>query len=237
MDKYRLPQPQHEPTLLYTEGIDFFRVPGDASIMGEKRRGIVGLFERTSLSGTWLDLGAGDGRYTDMLIDGCDRVVALDADKSALSKLWHRTSPKDRGKLELVVHNIKDPLPFASEAMDGVLCVGLLHYFPPSVLRRVTMEIRRIIRDEGIVLLELSTEIQRLPMDGVGSAVERGMNHRFADGCALLRGAFRHGFDYELGEEGIEREPMILFGRRFTWSSRDIHVRAQKRRAHTEEQI
>lgn len=72
--------------------------------MGEKRPGIVVLCAETVFSGTWLDLGAGDGRYADELMRRCDRVVALDADESALSKLWHRTPERDRERLQLIVH-------------------------------------------------------------------------------------------------------------------------------------
>lgn len=117
----------------------------------------------------------------------------------------------------------------ADESLDGVLCVGLLQYFSADLIRGLLEEVWRLLKTGGTLILELSTEIERRPADGTEATLQRGMNYCFEDACELLRDALAGYFDYELRDEAIHRKPMMLRGRPFTWSSRDVHVQAIKR--------
>lgn len=231
MRVHRAPCLQDPAAFLFTEGIDFFSIPSDVSFMGGQRPGIVKLCAETEMAGTWLDVASGDGRNTGVLLGRAEHVVAIDADKSALSKLWHRTPQSERAKLELMVHNVADALPLSDEAADGALCVGLLHYFPSYLVRAVIADVCRVLKPGGTLLLEFSTDVLRLPVEDDGVPARRGVEHRFDDACGLLAETLTQSFAYETFEEVVDREPMILLGKPFTWSSRDIHVRAVKIRA------
>jgi ubiquinone/menaquinone biosynthesis C-methylase UbiE len=221
---------QSPADFLFTEGIDFFTLPSDASFMGKQRPGIVSLCAGTSIVGTWLDVASGDGRNTAMLLERAEHVVAIDADRSALSKLWHRTAKSERKRLKLLVHNVASALPLPDETVDGALCVGILHYFPSYLVRAVIDDVCRVLKPGGTLLLEFSTDVLRLPVEGGGTPVLRGAEHHFDAAHGLLAEAFEQSFVYEMFEETVDGEEMILYGRPFMWSSRDIHVRAVKTR-------
>ena len=78
----------------------------------------------------WLEFGAGRGAFTlallDLLGDRAD-VVALDRDGSSLERL--RAAAKVLpGRLEAVVADFTEPLPFEPGAFDGVLMANSLHF-------------------------------------------------------------------------------------------------------------
>jgi SAM-dependent methyltransferase len=230
MKAYREPCEQDLASFLFTEGIDFFSIPADVSFMGKQRPGVVKLCAETDIVGTWLDLGSGDGRNTGLLLERAERVIAIDADRSALSKLWHRTAASERERLELLVHNLVDALPLPDELVDGALCVGVLHFFPGYLVRAVINDVCRALKPGGTLLLELSTDVLRLPAEGEGVPALRGAEHSYDLARGLLARACEQSFAYEMFEEAVESEPMTLYGKPFVWSSRDIHVRAVKHR-------
>jgi SAM-dependent methyltransferase len=228
MKAYHEPCEEDLAGFLFTEGIDFFSISSDVSVMGRQRPGIVKLCAETSITGTWLDVASGDGRYTGMLLERAEHVLAIDADRSALSKLWHRTAECERNKVGLLLHNLADALPLPDEAVDGALCVGVLHYFPCHLVRAVIAEICRVLKPGGTLLLEFSTDVLRLPVEDECVPALRGAEHCYDAARALLTEAIKQSFTYETFEEVVAGEPMILHGKRFMWSSRDIHVRAVK---------
>jgi SAM-dependent methyltransferase len=231
MKAYKGPCEEDPADFLFTEGIDFFSIPSDVSFMGKQRPGIVKLCAETSIAGTWLDVASGDGRNTGVLLERAERVIAIDADRSALSKLWHRTAESERKKLELLVHNVADALPLRDEAVDGALCVGILHFFPSYLVRVVIHDVCRVLKPGGTLLLEFSTDVLRLPVEDNGVPVLRGAEHRYEAARGLLADALKQSFVYDTFEEVIGGEPMILHGKPFMWSSRDIQVHAVKKRA------
>jgi SAM-dependent methyltransferase len=231
MKAYKEPCEQDPAGFLFTEGIDFFDIPSDVSFMGKQRPGIVKLCGEASVAGIWLDVASGDGRNTGVLLERAEHVIAIDADRSALSKLWHRTAESERKKLELLVHNVAGPLPLPDETVDGALCVGVLHYFPSYLVRAVINDVCRVLKPGGTLLLEFSTDVLRLPVENNGVPVLRGAEHRYDAARDLLADAFEQSFVYDMFEEVIDGEPMILHGKPFMWSSRDIQVHAVKKRA------
>lgn len=228
MERCTEPCRPDESSFLFTEGMNFFDLEGDGSFLGDKRPGVVQLCERSDLSGSWLDLGSGDGRYTDLLLKRCSHVTALDADRSALSKLWHRMGASARFRLTTVVHNVVEPLPFTDGSLDGVLCIGLLHYFPEDRIRRVLDEMLRVLRPGATLLLELSTEVERMPVEGERTPLRRGFEHGFARGRTLLAEHMTGRCAFELFDEKVGPTAVTLRGRPYTWTSRDVLMRATK---------
>ena len=185
--------------------------------------------ESSRIAGTWLDLGAGDGRYTDYLLQKCRHVIATDIDRSALSKLHHRFAASSGTRLSTIVHNVVDPLPLGTETLDGVLCTGVLHYFPVQVFQAVVNHVHRVLTPGGLFIFDFSTDVERLCVDGSMPPVRRGAEYRYRQTHDLLDN-FRDMFGIEVAEERVENQPMFLMGKRFIWNSRDLHVRCMKRR-------
>jgi 2-polyprenyl-3-methyl-5-hydroxy-6-metoxy-1,4-benzoquinol methylase len=76
-----------------------------------------------------MDVGCGDGRFTEQLIElGYERVVGLDANLSSLVSLArHATERGFREKLLLVQSSAED-LPIRDNSVDVVLSMGVLYY-------------------------------------------------------------------------------------------------------------
>jgi len=65
----------------------------------------------------------------------------------------------------LVQANIKKSLPFETGGIDAVFSTGLLHLFEPNVFRKIALEINRVLRPEGKVLLDFGINIKRVELE------------------------------------------------------------------------
>ena len=76
-----------------------------------------------------LDLGCGDGRFTEHLINkGVKKVICLDADYEPLHKLSIYSEKKGfRDKIELI-HSGVENIPIKNESVDIVLALGVYYY-------------------------------------------------------------------------------------------------------------
>ena len=83
---------------------------------------------------TILDVGCGDGRITNRLVDSY-QVVGLDISRTALQHVRART-----------VLGTVENLPFADRSFDLVLAAELLEHLPPSSYRRALQEIQRVAK-------------------------------------------------------------------------------------------
>jgi SAM-dependent methyltransferase len=76
-----------------------------------------------------LDLGSGDGRFTDYLIKkGVKKVISLDSDYQPLYNLSkHSEEEGYRDKIELI-HSGAENIPIENESVDVVLALGVYYY-------------------------------------------------------------------------------------------------------------
>ncbi|MBU1198624.1 MAG: class I SAM-dependent methyltransferase [Nanoarchaeota archaeon] len=159
MEKITEPFKSDEKKCVFTEGLNYFKT-GKESIWGEGEKLTLDFLNKKSFSGKWLNLAAGDGRYNNILLKKADFVVASDIDKSALSKLWHNTSKKQRSKLEIKVFNIINRFPFEDESFDGVFCTGVLHLFPKEFVKKILSEINRVLKPCSEIIFDFATDIK-----------------------------------------------------------------------------
>jgi ubiquinone/menaquinone biosynthesis C-methylase UbiE len=116
----------------------------DTSDAVELIRGAIG--RRT---GTWADLGAGEGTFTRALVELLgpkSRIYAVDRDARALAKLERWSTREAPNVIPIAADFAATPalraIPEAS--LDGVLCANALHFVadPTAVLRHIATWLR-----------------------------------------------------------------------------------------------
>ncbi|MEK6900711.1 MAG: methyltransferase domain-containing protein [Nanoarchaeota archaeon] len=150
-----------EDKYIFTEKIDYSKTE-KTSIWGTGDKDTLTFLEKIKINGKWLNLSAGDGRYNLNLLEKADSVVASDIDNSALDKLWQNTPDTFKPKLKTEVFDITQTFPFKDSSFDGVFCTGTLHLFPKEMLRHIFLEIDRILKPQGEIIMDFATDIKRL---------------------------------------------------------------------------
>jgi len=154
-----------EEKLIFTEGIDYSKT-GKNSIWGAGDKDTLELLKKIKIHGKWLNLSAGDGRYNLNLLKKADLVVASDIDKSALEKLQNNTVERYRSKLQIKSFDITKKFLFKNASFDGIFCTGTLHFFPREILRQIILEMSRILKNDGKIIIDFATDIKRILPDG-----------------------------------------------------------------------
>ena len=124
------------------------------------------LLSQENITGTWLNLASGDGRYNSLLIEKADAVIACDKDLGALESLSSKLPPKFQNKLTTLVFDINQDFPFEENCFDGILCTGALHLFSRNKLKHIFSEIQRILKKDGIFIFDFATDIKRIDSSG-----------------------------------------------------------------------
>ncbi len=191
---------------VFAEDIDYLKT-GRSSIWGEGDRDTVELLKRMKISGRWLNLAAGDGRYNRGLLEKADAVVASDIDAGVLRKLRNITPERLRHKLKTVVFDITETFPFSDHSFDGVFCTGTLHLFPEEMLRFIFSEITRVLRPGGKIIIDFATDIRRVLPDGSlyirGSEPQYNLDQAKSLLQKLLKNYRFRIIESEVPEEGV----------------------------------
>ncbi|MEW6294736.1 MAG: class I SAM-dependent methyltransferase [Candidatus Diapherotrites archaeon] len=175
---------------ILTEGINYFTT-SKKSIWGKGDKETLELLEKEEINGKWLNLAAGDGRYNLNLLKKADFVVASDIDKSALSKLYHTTPKKFSIKLDIKVFDITKKFPFNDASFDGIFCAGFLHLFPKNIFRRIFLEMGRILKPNGKIIIDFATDIKRVSPDGKLIVFGDEPQYSLEEAKELLKETFR----------------------------------------------
>lgn len=193
MNKIITPRKPDEEHYVFTEGINYFDAK-KGSIWGIGDKPTLDFLEKTNISGKWLNLAAGDGRYNLIFLKKADFVVASDIDESALGKLWHNTPKGYRSKLKLAAFDITKKFPFRDAYFDGVFSTGTLHIFPRKIFREIIYEIDRVIKPKGRVILDFATDIKRVLPDGKLYLKKNEPQYTLKDAEKLLKELFGNYF-------------------------------------------
>ena len=101
-----------------------------------------------------LDLGCGAGADCRTLAQHGLEVVGLDYSHEAITQAHMQD-------LSLPVHflqaDMANPLPFPDQDFDAVMSNVAFHSFPDRLLRSILGEIRRVLRQDGLVLLHVNS--------------------------------------------------------------------------------
>ena len=173
--------------------------------MGDGDEDTLELLKKIEISGKWLNLTAGDGRYNLNLLEKADFVVASDLDESALSKLWQNTPNKFKARLQTKVFDVTKKFPFENGSFEGVFCTGTLHIFSRKVLKKIILEIDRILRPCGRVIVDFATDVKRTRFDGKPYIIKDEPKYILAEAKTTLRNLFKN-YKIEMKESEVPEE-------------------------------
>lgn len=106
---------------------------------------------RTIPKGTWLDLGAGSGPITELLLSLGLHVIATDLSPEALVCAKRRVSSDPNATY--VVQDVSEPLPFADDSFDGVTAGLVIQYAESGTDNKWTLDgYKRALREVYRVL-------------------------------------------------------------------------------------
>ncbi len=217
----------NEQENIYTDDVDYANTPND-SVWGTEDKATNGLLESVNISGKWLNLCAGDGRFNNHLLNKANEVVAVDIDKSALQKIIRITPDTLKNRLAIQTMNVTKPFPFKNNTFDGVFCVGTLHLFPKPVFKRILGEIQRILKQNGHIIIDFATDIKRTYPDGSLWIVENEPNYTLTEALTFLKETFK---DYEINiiTDRVDPEKVKLDDKEYMFSSSFILINAIKK--------
>jgi ubiquinone/menaquinone biosynthesis C-methylase UbiE len=101
-----------------------------------------------------LDLGCGAGADCLTLAEHGLEVVGLDYSHEALAKAQIQDVSVP---VRFLQADMANPLPFPDQDFDAVMSNVAFHSFPDQLLRSILGEIRRVLRQDGLVLLHVNS--------------------------------------------------------------------------------
>ena len=131
------------------------------SIWGKGEDITLNILQKQKLTGNWLDLGAGDGRYVSDLLKQVSHLVVSDINKVELHKLQSRFSEKEKSKISEKIFDMTKKFPFMDSIFDGVFCTGTLHLFTIEQISFIFSEIGRVLKPQGKLIVDFATDIKR----------------------------------------------------------------------------
>ena len=219
MKKITKPRTPEQDKYIFTEGIDYSKTE-KTSIWGTGDKDTLELLKKIEIHGKWLNLAAGDGRYNLNLLEKADFVVASDIDESALSKLWQNAPDKFKSKLKTKVFDITKKFPFENNSFDGVFCTGTLHIFSRNILEKIIIELDRVLRHGGRVIIDFAADVNRIRFDGKPYIIKDEPKYTLAETKTTLRTLFKNYkikvYESEVPEEILkEAKPPYKFSCKF----------------------
>ena len=151
----------------------------DSTMTPTHRRFVAALIDSCPPGGTILDVPCGTGRYFGMVVAGGRHVVGVDqsAGMLARARAKHENATLRKGRVE--------ELEFDRE-FDAAMCIDSMEYVGPEDWPRVLGNLRRAVRDRGLIYLtveqvdaaEIADVFNEATLDGLpvvhGEHVGRG---------------------------------------------------------------
>ncbi len=122
-------------------------------------------------SRTVLDLGCGSGRHVAYLAKKGFMAVGQDISANALAFASESLSKMGARNYVLINHDVTR-LPFPDSSFDAVISTNAIHHNRLRDINRAVREIRRILKDRGVLFVNLTS--RRKEMRGTGRRLEAG---------------------------------------------------------------
>jgi|SRR3989344_5084353 len=183
----------------------------NASVWGNGDPATLELLHQENISGNWLNLAAGDGRYNLILISKAKSVVASDSSQKALDTLLLNTSKKFKKKLTLSRFDLTQKFPFDDGVFDGVFCTGTLHLFAVKDLKLIFSEITRILKPNGKLIFDFATNVKRVLFNGKLFLYPKEPQYTFRQAKQLLQKLLPH-FNLAISPSTVPPETLPELG-------------------------
>jgi len=122
-----------------------------------------------------LDLGCGNGRHAELLVDQCETVIGVDASTGLLDQARVRATEKGYADALALVRGDAQLVPLAADTIDLAVYVATLHHLPSRAARIDSLdELARVLAPAGEALISVwSTTHERFDPDtGFDTTVE-----------------------------------------------------------------
>ena len=103
-----------------------------------------------------LDIGCGTGRHLVYMSKHGFRTVGLDNSPTAL-KLARDWLQKERLQADLLLSDMRQPLPFRDDSFDVVLSTQVIHHARLATVLDTAKEIERVVCPEGMIAISVPT--------------------------------------------------------------------------------
>jgi SAM-dependent methyltransferase len=101
-----------------------------------------------------LDLGCGSGRHVVHMSKIGLRVTGLDNAPTAL-KLTREWLQQEQLESNLILADMRQPLPFGNDSFDAVLSTQVIHHALLATVIATAQEIQRVVCSGGVVLISV----------------------------------------------------------------------------------
>ena len=136
-------------------------------------------------SATALDVGCGDGRFTEYLIEqGAERVVAADANIHSLRSLAEHAEQEGYRENVVIVHADASLVPVLDETIDLVLSMGVLYYMNDRFEDGLSALVSKLRPGGQLIASEPDIEgvsLKALVFEGIEDFVEVFTDRRFVE--------------------------------------------------------
>ena len=141
-----------------------------------------------------VDIGCGDGRFTELLLSKGFRVIALDAHVQPLHNLVQYANNNGYSDRLMVIHCSADDLPIADSKVDVALAIGVFYYLNEN-FEKALGEAHRILKRDG-VLVNSEPDIEgatykSIILDEIEDLLENLEQKRFKEGKGKTEFKFR----------------------------------------------
>ncbi len=159
---------------------------------GEEEKETIQAIEKIGFKGKVLNIAAGDGRFNKELLNLANEVVAVDINEEELKELESKCPKELKCKLNTKCIDITKKLPFEENTFDGVFCTGTLHLFDAQTIKTILNEIKRVLKNNGKILLDFATDISRLDFNNNPVVFDNEGNYTLEQGIKIFQDSFRN---------------------------------------------
>lgn len=154
---------------------------------GEEEKETIKAIEEIGFKGKVLNIAAGDGRFNEKLLKLADEVVAVDINEKELKELEEKCPKELKNKLNIRCMDITKKFPFEQNTFDGIFCTGTLHLFDIQAIKAILSEIKRVLKNNGKILLDFATDISRLDFNNNPVTFNNEGNYTMEQGIKLFQ--------------------------------------------------
>lgn len=172
---------------------------------GKEEKETIQAIEKTGLKGKVLNIAAGDGRFNEKLLELADEVIAVDINEEELKELKEKCPKELKDKLKIRCMDITKKFPFEQNTFDSIFCTGTLHLFDIQTIRVILSEIKKVLKNNGKIVLDFATDISRLDANNNPVTFYNEENYTIEQGINIFKDNLK-GFDINIEKASFKEE-------------------------------